>query len=673
MDRSKRGRSPAPLATLPVVALLAAAPLAAQAPPPAGALPAADTFHLPEIVVTATGQATPRALLPQAVTVLDGGDLRGRGVVFLLEALQEVPGVQVVRTGSVGATTSVFMRGGNSNFVKVMLDGVPLNEPGGRFDFGAFTLENIERIEVVRGPSSVLYGSDAVSGVIHLFTRKGADGPGRSVASASLQGGSLGSWSGEAGIRGSSDRASWSLALGRTDSDGFYPVNNRFTALTGSGRVAFTPDDRSRVAVALRMHESRYHFPTDGSGEVVDLNQFNFDDGVTLSVEGTRTLAAAAAGGSLEGRILLRAGQAERGFQNEPDSPADTLGFGYAGERLGTATRRGADARLTWIGARAGATAGVDWEVERERLQSRTESNFGGGVDVSAASFAETRWNAAGYGRLEARGPAGSLLSAGARLDRNEVFGSFSTGQVGFVVPMGGLGRLRGSAGTAFKAPTFSQQFAATPFERGNPGLEPETSRSVEAGWDGGFLGNRLTLGASVFRQDFRNLILYESRGATAPTYWNEDEARSTGAEVSAAFRLGGGIRVGADYTRVNARAVTDDPDRLVDGETPRLLRRPARHLVGRLRAPLPAGPEGASVGLALNQVGSRADTDFSTWPAARVTLASYTTADLDVQVPVQAVHLTFRVENLADTGYQSVVGFPGKGRMVFVGARWNP
>jgi len=629
---------------------------------------AADTFHLSELVVTATGLATPRALLPQAVTVLDGADLRARGVSFLSDALEEVPGVRVVRTGSIGATTSVFMRGGNSNFVKVMLDGVPLNEPGGRFDFGSLTLENIERIEVVRGPSSVLYGSDAVSGVIQLFTREGRDATGAPVVSASLRGGSMGIWSGEAGARGASERQAWSVSVGRNETGGIYPVNNRFTALVGSGRVELHPDERSRLALGLRVQESRYNFPTDGSGDVVDLNQFTFDDALSLSLEGTRIFTPA-----LQGRLLLRTGEGKRGFENEPDSSADTLGFGYRGNRLGTSVRRGADARLTWREGRLGVTGGVDWEVERERLQSQTESNFGGGPSLSASSFQEDRWNLAGYGQLEAEGPAASRVSVGARVDENEVFGTFLTGQTGVVVPLAGMGRVRGIVGTAYKAPTFAQQFAATPFERGNPGLEPETSGSVEAGWDGGFLDNRMVLGFSAFRQDFRNLIQYANRGAELPTYFNEARARSTGFEASAEFRLPSGIQTGAEYTRIKARAVTDDPDALVDGERPRLLRRPARQVNGRLRLPLPAALAGGSAGLVVNHVGSRVDNDFSSFPAERVTLSSYTTTDLDLQVPLQSFLITLRVENLTDADYTSVVGFPGLGRLFMVGLRWNP
>lgn len=627
-----------------------------------------DPFHLPELVVTATGSATPRALLPQAVTVLDGSDLRARGVTFLADALSEVPGLAVVRTGSIGATTSVFMRGGNSNFVKVLLDGVPLNEPGGRFDFGSLTLENIERIEVVRGPSSVLYGSDAVAGVIQLFTRDGRDGSGAPVVSGFLRGGSLGSWSGEVGTRGASARQAWSASVGRNESSGAYSLNNRFTALVGSGRLELFPDDETRLALALRVHESRHHFPTDGSGEISDLNQFTFDDGFNLSLEGIRSL-----GPGLEGRVLVRIGEGKRGFENEPDSPADTLGFGYRDHRLGMAVRRGADARLTWQGEDLRVTGGVDWELERERLQTQTESNFGAGSSTSADTFGEDRWNLAGYGQVEVDGWGGSRWNAGLRADQNEVFGNFLTGQAGLVVPVPGLGRVRAGAGTAFKAPTFSHQFADTPFERGNRELKPETSRSVEIGWDGGFIDNRLVLSLSTFRQEYQELIHYENRGDDLPTYFNESEARSTGVEGSAAWRTPSGFFVGVEYTRIHARAVTEDPEDLMDGEEPRLLRRPDRQLSGRIQVPFPVRMEGASAGVQLHHVGNREDDDFSTFPATRVTLDAYTTADLDVRLPVQSFLLTLRVENLADTDYTSVVGFPGVGRRIFAGVRWNP
>jgi vitamin B12 transporter len=637
-----------------------------------------DTIALAEVVVTASRVTNLQLELPQSITVLQGADLETRGVVFLVDALREVPGIQVVRTGSTGGSTSVFMRGGNSNFVKVLLDGVPLNEPGGRFDFGTFTLENVERIEVVRGPSSVLYGTDAVSGVIQIFTKQGRGAP---QVGGALRAGTQGVWGAEAHARGASDRLSYALSLGRSAAGGIYEVNSGFESLVGSARVEVHPDALTRLALTLRLQETTFRFPTNSNGEVVDLNQFTFDDGVQLSMEGVRALTP-----SLEGRLQLRAALAERGFENAPDSPQDTVGFGFRSLRTGSALRRGGDARLVWRQERGTLSGGIDWELERERLQSRTESNFGGGVTVSADGLRETRWNVGTYGEGVWEAPLGVRLSAGARADQNEVFGTFATGQVGIVLPLpGALGRLRGAAGSAFKAPTFSNQFAASAFEVGNPDLEPESSRGFEVGWDAGFFGNRLVLAGAGFEQSYDNLIQYAFRGAGLPSYWNEAKARSTGAEASARWRSGAGWEVGGEWSWTHARLETVNGEAPAPGTDTRLLRRPARVVVGTFRTPLPVA--GARAGLVVHQVGSRIDQDFRSWPAARVTLPSHTTADFDLQLQLPALGrgsnamsgegnapvLTFRVENLFDEPFETIVGFPGQGRLVHLGVRWNP
>lgn len=659
----------------PLVAgmLLAPSLLWAQAvaPPPRVGTPSTsdpDTVALAEIVVTANRLPTPRALLPQSVTLLRGDDLRSRGVLLLQDALREVPGLHVVRTGSVGGTTSVFLRGGNSNFVKVLVDGIPLNEPGGRFDFGSFSLENVDRIEVVRGPSSVLYGSDAMAGVIQIFTRTGEGPP---VVSASLRGGSLGSIRGEVGARGTGDRMNYSLALGRSETSGIYEVNNRFVSWTGSGRVAVFPDAHSHLALSLRVQESQYGFPTSSTGEVVDLNQYTFDEGVHLAVEGARTLAP-----SLEARLLLRASVAERGLNNQPDSPADTVGFAFRDERLGTTLRRGIDARLVWDQGPVTWVGGVDGEVERERLLYRTASNFGGGPSVSANAFEGDRWTVASYLEATAAGPWGSRLNLGVRADQNQVFGAFQTGQAGVVMPVGALGRIRGAVGSAYKAPTFAQQFAETPFEVGDPDLIPETSTSWELGWDVTLTRARLTLGTSYFDQRYEDLIQYGFQGSGLPTYANEARARARGVEVAVDWRPVAGLRTGVEYTWTDATLRNAEGRVIGEGLEARLLRRPEHHVSAHLRA---RHASGGTAGLTLVRVGDRIDSDFRTWPAQRVRLEAYTTVDLDAQLPMRrgatdnAWFLTLRLENLMAAEYESLVGFPGLGRVVLIGATWNP
>src|SRR5205085_3629826 len=153
-----------------------------------------DTARIAPVVVTAT--STPLALnrVPASVTVLDGATLRAEGLTHVADALRQMPGMAVVQSGSYGAPTSLFTRGGQSNYTKVLVDGVPVNEPGGALDLGLLTLDDVERIEIVRGPTSVLYGSDAVAGVIQIFTRRGGVRP---RGSLDARGGSYGTYDAE--------------------------------------------------------------------------------------------------------------------------------------------------------------------------------------------------------------------------------------------------------------------------------------------------------------------------------------------------------------------------------------------------------------------------------------------------------------------------------------------
>ncbi|MEO7137984.1 MAG: TonB-dependent receptor plug domain-containing protein, partial [Gemmatimonadales bacterium] len=122
---------------------------------------AQDTTRLPELVVTPTRLPTPPDAVVSSVTVIAGDDIRARGIRFVQDALREVPGAAVVQGGSFGAVTSMFLRGGESDYVKVLIDGVPVNQSGGAFNWANLTTDNVDRIEVLRGPGSVIYGSDA--------------------------------------------------------------------------------------------------------------------------------------------------------------------------------------------------------------------------------------------------------------------------------------------------------------------------------------------------------------------------------------------------------------------------------------------------------------------------------------------------------------------------------
>src|SRR3954451_3782385 len=184
-----------------------------------------DTARLGTVVVSASKVPRPAEALTQAVTVLSGDDLRARGVTRVTDALREVPGAMLVQSGSYGAITSLFLRGGESRYTKVLIDGVAVNAPGGSFDFSHLTTDNIDRIEIVRGPASVLYGADAVTGIVQIFTRRGTEGKTLSLGG---RGGTYHSLDVDADASGPSPVGAFSLGAARHSADGVLPFNTQY-------------------------------------------------------------------------------------------------------------------------------------------------------------------------------------------------------------------------------------------------------------------------------------------------------------------------------------------------------------------------------------------------------------------------------------------------------------
>src|SRR5438874_8083064 len=208
-----------------------------------------DTVVLKPVVVTATRVPVAADLIASAVTVLRGSDLVAQGIRTVADALQTVPGAHVVETGSYGGQTSLFMRGGESDYVKVLLDGVPLNQAGGAIDLAHLTTDNVDRIEIVRGPVSVLYGTDAVTGVVQIFTRSGQGTP---QMGAELRAGTYGASDVGLDVLGGNHQVRYSARVSRFLADGLYPYNNNYRNSIASARIQVTPDARTDASRTYR-------------------------------------------------------------------------------------------------------------------------------------------------------------------------------------------------------------------------------------------------------------------------------------------------------------------------------------------------------------------------------------------------------------------------------------
>ena len=621
---------------------------------------AKDTTTLNPIVITATRVPVDQSVAPTAVTVIRGDDLRARGVAMVSDALASVPGLTLVRSGSFGATTSLFARGGESDYVKVLIDGVPVNNPGGAFDFASLTTDNLDRIEVVRGPASVTYGSDAVAGVVQLFTRHGT-GPARGFAD--IRGGTFGTVEGEGGVAGGGSLVGYSVGASSRETDGFLPFNNDFRNQVASGRLTFTPA-KSTIELAGRWNHATYHFPTDGSGAVVDSNSVREDHRTALGLDASRRLTS-----RVDLRLLGAASRLDGTSSNAPDSPGDSTGF-YGNDDSRT-ERRSADLR-TDVQAGSTATISLGANIEREQVRSRSESQFAT-FPASTTTFAEHRTNKALYGQVI--GTASRLAyTVSGRVDETATFGTFTTGRASLALQAANNTTVRGAIGNAFKAPAFEETFSSA-FTIGNADLEPERTTSWEVSAEQRIAG-RAVLTATYFDQHFRDLIQYvlgdestEFRG----TNQNLGAATARGLELEVRAPAIGRFDLGANATFLRTR-VTDAGNgafgTFVDGE--RLLRRPDQTAAFSADYRVTSS---SRVGAAVRFVGKRDDRDFAA--DARVTLPSYTLLDLSgewalasLSPSLTPVRLTARIENVLDKEYEPAFGFTAPGRTVLVGAK---
>ncbi len=643
-------------ATAATLLVLGPAALAAQQPD--------DTVRLREIVVTATRLPTPLAATTQAVTVISGDDLRAHGIRTVADALRTVPGADVVETGPPGGATSLFLRGGESNMVRVLLDGVPLNQPGGAVDLANLTTDDVERIEVVRGPASVLYGSDAVAGVVQIFTR-GARGGSRWEAGAG--GGTFGSRTldvrlaaGGAG-EGAADA---SVGFAHEATDGIYAFNNAYRNDVVAASAGLAPGGPTTARLNARYTSALYHYPTDGSGNLRYHNQFQSGSGVVASLDLGRFVAQ-----GLETRLLLGLTENTGRQDQEPNGPADTLGF-YAFWSIDRVSRRSADLRLNWYATPAAVvTAGAALETEAERSSNASRSQFG----PSAGSLVVSRWNRAYYAQTVADAGAHVSFTGGLRLEDNQAFGSFLTYRAGATWRSGGT-RLRASLGNAFKEPGFLDNYG-TGYVTGNPHLAPERSRSWDAGLEQQLAGGRLAVSATWFDQRFRDLIQYTFTPPTptSPNYYNIAAADAYGLELEARAAPAAPLTVTARYTWTHTASADSGFDGATFAQGRRLLRRPTS--AASLDVAWRLGARGLASATA-QYVGDRDDEDFSTFPGTRVILPSYVRFDVAGEAVLLAgrggrsLAATLKVENVFDARYEQVLHFPARRRALYLGVR---
>lgn len=625
---------------------------------------APDTTTLSTMVISATKTPAPRSTLTQAVTVLTGEALRARGITRVVDALRSVPGASLVQNGSPGSVATLFMRGGESRYTKVLIDGVAVNAPGGFFDFSHLTTDNIDRIEIVRGPASVAYGADAVSGVIQIFTKQGR---GPVSISADARGGTYSTLDGSIQASGANEKSRFSLGAGKHKTDGILSFNNQYYNGTLSGSAGITPSQGSDAVVNARYTTAEYHYPTDFTGAPVDSNSYRVQHRLTGGFDGTTTL-----GDSVKAKLLLGT--------NEVSDLSEDIAKPFGSNTpvhsavMARTYRHSAEGRLLFPLPGAG-TLNIGAEYMQEREKSVNSSGGVGQPATPNSTFSADRNNKAVYAEILAKSDGASYTISGRR-DDNSDYDAFNTYRIGASMPLTPSMRFRTSLSTAYNAPAF-EQLRPTLYTSGSPNLKPEKSRAFEVGIEQDLGNGNVHFSADYFNQTFTDLIQYVSGGPPnyLGSYANLTEARTRGYDVELSLAPSNGWSASSSYTIATPRVTKISSAYAGDlkvGDA--LVRRPTHSGNAVISY---SSPMAASFSVQASYVGKRPDYDFNQFPSPVVTLPEYVKLDVAGSYSLfhsstgsSALSITGRVDNILDRKYEDVLHYAAARRTFLIGAR---
>jgi vitamin B12 transporter len=599
------------------------------------------------VVVTANGQPLEVSQTPAPVDLIGREEIDHRQTVLLPDLLATQAGIAVARTGTVGGLTTVFVDGGNSGFTKVLVDGTPINLPGGDVDFSNLTLDNVDKVEIVHGAESALYGTDAMSGVIQIFTHRGT----MRIPEAALfaEGGSFSSVRGGAQFSGALAGFDYSASGSYFSTDG-QGVNDADLTRSYTENVGYSFSDSNQIRLSVRSNSS--FAGTPGQTLLLPADPTAFYDLQQLSANLSWSFQTSA-----HWSHRVSATEA-RYFSNS--------GFPPFGNALNQANRAGGWAQSTYSFQQGVFTAGYQYEVE-----NATSSGFGfvHGHRNNEGGFLDGRWS-----------PISRLtLSAGARAEANTSFGIRVVPRAGAVFGVRnakgfwGDTRARVSYGQGIEEPTILESFNTDPCSLGNPNLRPQRSRTLNVGVDQYLADDRFRVSATYFADQFRDLITFVVVPQAGCPFGdtrvlNTDLSRARGVNFSAAMRLLHWLSLNGNYSFDDTRVLRSSSSSTgvqVPGD--HLLRRP----VNSGNVWLNANYRGFNFNVNAYFTGARTDSDFDGFGLTRN--PGYARFDVASSYSIgRGISLYARATNLLDKQYQDAIGFPALGRDVRVGMNYR-
>ena len=626
---------------------------------------AADSSRLETIVVTASRTPVPEASVGSSMTVIEHDELEQRQSASIAEILRDVPGFAVSRSGVLGSSTQIRVRGAEGNHVMVMIDGIEANDmaQGDEFGFAHLLASDVERIEIIRGPQSALWGSDALAGVINIITRRGA---GPITARGSFEAGSFATINGGASLSGGTDRYHFNVGGSVLDAGG-----------ANISRVGDEDDGYENTSISfsggvnalewLSLLVTGRHVDAHNEWDEIDFFLTGLPMDSDVESDSIQDFAQARVDvDPFAGRWTQHLIAAFSGTDNE----------NYAGG-LDTGSGKGKRWTFTWqsdyrlqttqiLPAEHTFTLAV--EHEAEDFSQRGPASFFG--DPNQDRESQTTAVVGEYRFLSANGLA---FSAGGRHDDNSEFRDDTTWRVtGSYLLAATSTRLRGSYGTGSKNPTFTERFGffATSFPPfvGNPDLVPERSEGWEAGLDQSVAAGRVSIGVTYFNERLRDEIesfVFDPATVSFTAVNKDGTSHREGVEVTGEFALADALQLRAHYTFLDAT----QPD--AAGSQERELRRPRHSGGASLNYAFLDGRGNVNVNFV--HTGDQRDLFFPPFPLPQetVTLNAFNLVAVAGSWEVlRNITLFARVENVLDDDYEEVYGFSSPGLAAYAGLR---
>jgi vitamin B12 transporter len=639
-------------------ALAACAPLAFNIIIAPSAWSADSDDSLDEVVVVANRAPAPLSKVGNSVTVLDQQAIQDSQKVDMSALLATTPGITFSRTGGPGNSTSVYIRGADSDHTVVLIDGVVLNDPsliGGNFDFGNLLVGDTSRIEIFRGGQSTLYGSQAIGGVINIITTEPQPGL---DADVQAEGGSLGTALAKGGIGGKFD--DWSFRVGATyyATDSVPTLDKRYGGTTPdsfhdsvvSGRATYDFTPEVQFDERAYWTESRVFYDGTPPPDYVLANYPQYED--VRQLFDYTGLNFNFFDDHLKNRVAYEYTTTQHSDYNSAVDPI-TESDSY----------RGNNSRVEYQGTWAIVPSyQAVFGLQQEKSSSDSD------ITPSAPTHAQTG-EVGEYVQLQGEAISGLTLTAGERHDHYDTFGPHYTGQVAVAWSLPSSTVLRASWSQGYKAPSLYELYS--PY--GNTALKPEQSTGGDGGVEQHLWNDRVTLSATYFLTHFINLIEFENcpgsplcdtLGQGFGYYANVDRAKASGVELQASAMLTSALAVSANYSHIKTEDET--PGSPTYGQ--QLYRRPEDAANLSLNY---TWPHSVKTTIEARYGGPSLDQYFGPSSVENVRLGGYTLLNLRISYPVtDELELYARVDNATNKWYETVYQYGTWGRTAFVGLR---